>query len=108
MLLTGCSDPPPGGEINSDRAGNRRPCRDRIAGRAQLSQAELVCRSNALPFVVRSGLDAFHELCRRPAAVTPGRSASCSAGENTLLRINRLQMSEVRPEEEKIIEMVTN
>lgn len=37
-----------------------------------------------------------------------GRRVSCSAGENALLRISKLQIRAVRPEAEKIIVMVTN
>jgi hypothetical protein len=42
------------------------------------------------------------------AATGRGRSVSCSAGENTLLRIKRLQISAVSPDDEKIMEIVTN
>jgi hypothetical protein len=37
-----------------------------------------------------------------------GRRVSCSAAENALLRIKRLQISVVSPDGEKIMEMVTN
>lgn len=42
------------------------------------------------------------------AATGRGRSVSCSAGENALPRINRLQIRAVIPDDEKIMEMVTN
>ena len=45
----------------------------------------------------------------RPAAATArGRRVSCSAGENALPRISRLEISAVSPDDEKIMEMVTN
>ena len=37
-----------------------------------------------------------------------GRRVSCSAGEKTLRRISKLHKSAVSPEEDKIIEIVTN
>lgn len=42
------------------------------------------------------------------AALERGRNVSCSAGEKTLRRISRLHQSAVSPDEDNIIEIVTN
>ena len=50
----------------------------------------------------------FQAFKPRGQAAGRGRSVSCSAFEKALARIKRLEISAVSPEDDKIMEMITN